>query len=134
MHDRLGSANPEFESESPIVTSHPRFSRRAAVLAPPAVVAPASAKFEARTVVGVLVGLSFLTLLAPFLFGDIPPLTDYPNHLARYWLIAGGVREPALAPFYRIDWFNAVTNVGVDRMVAVLAPLASGLVLGHVAA
>jgi hypothetical protein len=95
--------------------------------------APASAKLEAGAMVGVLVAVSFLTLLGPFLTGDIPPLTDYPNHLARYWLIAGGVREPALAPFYRIDWFNAVTNVGVDRMVAVLAPVASGLVLGHLA-
>ena len=80
-----------------------------------------------------MVALSFLTLLAPFLVGDIPPLTDYPNHLARYWLIAGGVNEPALAAFYRIDWFNAVTNVGVDRMVAILAPVAPGLVLGHLA-
>ncbi|MDB5479195.1 MAG: hypothetical protein JWO83_248 [Caulobacteraceae bacterium] len=80
-----------------------------------------------------MVVLSFLTLLAPLLMAEIPPLTDYPNHLARYWLIAGGVREPALAPFYRIDWFNAVTNVGVDRMVAVLAPVVSGLFLGHVA-
>lgn len=80
-----------------------------------------------------MVAASFLTLLAPFLFAEIPPLTDYPNHLARYWLIAGGVHEPALAAFYRIDWFNAVTNVGVDRMVAILAPLASGLALGHLA-
>jgi hypothetical protein len=80
-----------------------------------------------------MVALSFLTLLAPFLLGEIPPLTDYPNHLARYWLIAGGVSEPALAVFYRIDWFNAVTNVGVDRMVAMLAPVASGFALGHLA-
>jgi hypothetical protein len=87
----------------------------------------------ARHAIAVMVASSFVTLLAPFLFAHIPPLTDYPNHLARYWLIAGGVREPALAAFYRIDWFNAVTNVGVDRMVALLAPLASGLVLGHLA-
>ncbi len=86
-----------------------------------------------RQAVAVMVALSFLTLLAPFLLGEIPPLTDYPNHLARYWLIAGGASEPALAAFYRIDWFNAVTNVGVDRMVAMLAPVASGFALGHLA-
>ena len=87
-----------------------------------------------RQTIAVMVALSFLTLLAPFLLGEIPPLTDYPNHLARYWLIAGGASEPALAAFYRIDWFNAVTNVGVDRMVAMLAPVVSGFALGHLAA
>jgi hypothetical protein len=80
-----------------------------------------------------MAGLSFLSLLGPFLVARVPPLTDYPNHLARYWLIAGGQRDPVLSPFYRIDWSNAVTNVGVDRVVALLAPLASGLVLGHIA-
>ena len=80
-----------------------------------------------------MAGLSFLSLLGPFLVARVPPLTDYPNHLARYWLIAGGMMDPILAPFYRIDWSNAVTNVGVDRVVSLLAPLASGLVLGHIA-
>jgi hypothetical protein len=94
----------------------------------------APAEAWARYAIPAMVALSFLTLSAPFLVADIPPLTDYPNHLARYWLIAGGMREPALAGFYRIDWFNAVTNVGVDRMVALLAPLFSGFALGHVAA
>ena len=77
--------------------------------------------------------LSFLSLLAPFFVAEIPPLTDYPNHLTRYWLIAGGAHDPWLARFYQVDWTNAVTNIGVDRVVAVLSPLASGLVLGHIA-
>jgi hypothetical protein len=81
----------------------------------------------------VMGALSFMSLLGPFFVARIPPLTDYPNHLARYWLIAGGLRDPVLWPFYRIDWSNAVTNVGVDRLVALLAPLASGLILGHIA-
>jgi len=84
-------------------------------------------------VVLAILGLSFLTLLGPFLVAAIPPLTDYPNHLARYWLIAGGATDPMLVQYYRIDWTNAVTNVGVDRMVAFLAPVASGLALGHLA-
>jgi hypothetical protein len=72
-------------------------------------------------------------LLAPFLVAATPPLTDYPNHLARYWLIAGGARIPALAGLYGIDWANAVTNVGVDKVILWLSPLASGLFLGHLA-
>jgi hypothetical protein len=131
MSDRLGS--PEFESEGVVAASLPRL--REAILAPPGALAArlAPPRSWARYACAALVGLSFLTLLAPFLVAAIPPLTDYPNHLARYWLIAGGVHEPALAGFYRIDWFNAVTNVGVDRMVAVLAPFASGFTLGHLA-
>jgi hypothetical protein len=115
-----------------IATSLPRL-RDAVLPQPGALAATLAPRSWAAYACATLVGLSFLTLLAPFLVADIPPLTDYPNHLARYWLIAGGVREPALAGFYRIDWFNAVTNVGVDRMVAILAPLASGLALGHLA-
>ena len=84
-------------------------------------------------VVVALVALSFLTLAWPFLVARIPPVTDYPNHLARYWLIAGGAREPALSAFYRIDWGNAVTNVGADRMVSLLAPWVSPLAVGHAA-
>ena len=133
MTDRLGSSNPEFESDSPIAVSLPRLRGRETAVPRPLAAPPPMAHRAAPRVFVFMVALSFLTLLAPFLLGDIPPLTDYPNHLARYWLIAGGVRDPALAAFYRIDWFNAVTNVGVDRMVAVLAPLASGLALGHVA-
>jgi hypothetical protein len=81
-----------------------------------------------------IVSVAFLTLAMPFLVAAIPPLTDFPNHLARYWLIAGGVRDPVLARFYRIDWANAVTNVGVDRAVRLAAPLISGLAFGHLAA
>ena len=84
-------------------------------------------------VVVALVVLSFLTLAGPLLVARVPPLTDYPNHLARYWLIGGGAKDPALATFYRIDWANAVTNVGADRMVALLSPLVSALTIGHLA-
>ena len=84
-------------------------------------------------VTAVLVAISFLTLAGPFLVARIPPVTDYPNHLARYWLIAGGARDPALSAFYRIDWANAVTNVGADRIVALLAPWVSALTIGHAA-
>ena len=140
MTDRLGSSgsvgtsSSEFESDSPIGAGLSRFRTRGAALLPQgAASARAWRRSPSRHVYAFLVALSFLTLLAPLLLADIPPLTDYPNHLARYWLIAGGLREPALAPFYRIDWFNAVTNVGVDRVVSLLSPLASGMLLGHIA-
>ena len=70
----------------------------------------------------------------PFLFAAIPPLVDYPNHLARLWLLAGGVKEPALAPLYSVQWPNASTNIGVDLAAASLASFAPAVAVAHVAA
>ena len=131
----VGSSSLELERDSPIGGSPPRFRSGSVALLPQGVSVSARAwrRSPSRHLYAIIVAVSFLTLLAPLLTAEMPPLTDYPNHLARYWLIAGGLREPALAPFYRIDWFNAVTNVGVDRMVALLSPFLPGLMLGHLA-
>jgi hypothetical protein len=88
-------------------------------------------RFWGRHSNALAVALSFATLAAPFLVAQIPPLTDYPNHLARYWLIAGGVRDPALAPYYGVDWSGAVTNVAADAVVALSAPIAPSQVVGR---
>jgi hypothetical protein len=80
------------------------------------------------------VGLAFLTILGPFLVAASPPLTDYPNHLARFWLIAGGAADPRLAGFYAVDWSSASTNVGVDWAVAWASSWVSATTLGHAAA
>jgi len=81
-----------------------------------------------------LIAVSFATLLVPFLFVDIPPMTDLPNHLARFWLIGDGGRDPIMARYYRVDWSNAVTNIGVDRAVALLSPWFTAFTLGRTAA
>lgn len=59
------------------------------------------------------VALSLAALLLPPLLATFPPLVDYPNHLARLWLLAGGASNPALTPFYRIQW-DTWTNIGID--------------------
>ncbi len=83
---------------------------------------------------GLIVALSFAIILGPFLFTTLPPLTDYPNHLARYWLIAGGVNDPVLARFYRVDWSNTSSNLGVDLVVAAVARTVPAFVAGYLAA
>jgi len=134
MPDRLGSLNPKLEREGAFVASRSSVATDPGLFGTTGAAAASRAPgFLARHAVGLMVVLSFLTLVAPFLSAEIPPLTDYPNHLARYWLIAGGARAPELAAFYQIDWFNAVTNVGVDRVVWLLSPLASATTLGHMA-
>jgi len=42
-------------------------------------------------------------LLLPILAVAVPPLVDYPNHLVRMWLIAGGAQEPPLDGIYGVD-------------------------------
>ena len=49
--------------------------------------------------------LSLLSLLVPFIFIAEPPLLDYPNHLARTFILAH-LDDPAFrfSEFYRADW------------------------------
>lgn len=60
-----------------------------------------------------------LVLLAPLLVVDMPPLLDYPNHLARAYVLAFGEDDPVLSRFYAPDW-AVIPNLAVDL---VLPPL-----------
>ena len=63
----------------------------------------------------VLVALS-LTLLAPLTLVDVPPLLDYPNHLARLDVLAVVGADPVLARFYQPHW-AIIPNLGLDLTV-----------------
>ncbi|HEX2943335.1 MAG TPA: hypothetical protein VHO91_19940, partial [Rhodopila sp.] len=43
-------------------------------------------------------------LLAPLLLVDVPPLVDYPNHLARAFVLASWPQDPVLVRFYAPSW------------------------------
>src|SRR5580692_6588425 len=45
-----------------------------------------------------------LVLLAPLTLADVPPLLDYPNHLARLYALAFLPSDPILARFYAARW------------------------------
>jgi hypothetical protein len=47
--------------------------------------------------------LSF-ALLAPLLIADVPPILDYPNHLARFVLLARGPDDPVLGRLFTPHW------------------------------
>ncbi len=68
-------------------------------------------KKEAKTFIG-LVGVVAL-LCAPLLVVDVPPLLDYPNHLARLWLLAVGRSDPVLAPMFVVQW-GVIPNLAID--------------------
>ncbi len=53
-----------------------------------------------------------VVLAIPFFTVDVPPVLDYPNHLARYVVLANP-DDPVLARFYAPHW-RLVPNLGMD--------------------
>jgi hypothetical protein len=63
-----------------------------------------------------------LILLIPFLVVDVPPVLDYPNHLARFFVLAQP-HDPILSRFYAPHW-GILPNLGFDLLgMAVLKVL-----------
>jgi hypothetical protein len=52
-------------------------------------------------------------LIAPLLIVDVPPLLDYPNHLARVFVLASLPHDPILARFYAAHW-SIIPNLALD--------------------
>jgi hypothetical protein len=52
-------------------------------------------------------------LVAPLLIVDVPPLLDYPNHLARVFVLANLSHDPILARFYVAHW-SIIPNLALD--------------------
>ncbi|HEY0222878.1 MAG TPA: hypothetical protein VGC38_00010 [Pseudolabrys sp.] len=70
---------------------------------------------DARIVFAVLLGLS----LCPVLLTPIPAMVDYPNHLARMYLIARD-GTPDANPFYQIVW-ALYPNLAMDLIIPQIA-------------
>lgn len=72
-------------------------------------------------------GLSLYLLLgaltlAPLLCATVPPLVDYPNHLARMWILLHARDIPALAQNYVVHW-RLLPNLAMDLIVPALAQI-----------
>ena len=59
------------------------------------------------------IAVTLLALLVPIAVASLPALVDYPNHLARLWLLAGGAAVPPFPTIYRVTW-DTLTNIGMD--------------------
>ena len=57
-----------------------------------------------------------LALLMPMTLADVPPLLDYPNHLARLFVLASLPGDPVLTRFYQSHW-GIIPNLGLDLVV-----------------
>ena len=71
-------------------------------------------------------------VLVPALLFPLPPLIDYPNHLARIWLIAGGVHVPPMDRFYFEDWRGVGAGIGIDAIAKLLSPILPAAGIGVV--
>lgn len=57
-------------------------------------------------------------LVLPFFLVDVPPVLDYPNHLARFFVLAYP-HDPILSRFYAPNW-HITPNLGFDPVAMLL--------------
>jgi hypothetical protein len=62
-----------------------------------------------------------LVASVPIVSHPLPPLLDYPNHLARMHVIAAIGRDADLSRFYEIEW-QIIPNLMMDMIVPLLQP------------
>ncbi len=86
------------------------FDRTAAGLA------PAWARVgAARTCWFLALGGLCAILLVPMFLTDVPPLGDYPNHLARLMVLADNGADPILRKFFQVHW-GIIPDLGIDLL------------------
>ena len=61
-----------------------------------------------------------LLLATPLLWAAVPALVDYPDHLARIWIITHTHDIPALAANYSVHW-RVLPNLALDIVASALA-------------
>ena len=64
-------------------------------------------------------GLVITALLTPIMVVDVPPLLDYPIHLARSYITLNHASDPDLAEIYQIDW-KPIPNLASDLAIYTL--------------
>jgi hypothetical protein len=77
------------------------------------------------------VAIAVLCLAVPIALARVPPILDYSNHLARMWLLAGGVDRPPMSHIYTVDWNATHTNIFIDLAAASLGRLIPIFTLGR---
>lgn len=81
--------------------------------------ADARNRSKPRVYIAVWAALATVSVL-PFALTPVPPLNDYPSHLARAYLIEAVAQSDQLQSFYRIQW-DLIPNLAVDAIVPVLS-------------
>jgi hypothetical protein len=61
-------------------------------------------------------------LILPLWLARLPAMPDFPAHLATFYLLAGGAKDPHIAPFFRVEW-AFVPNLAAEIIVPALGRL-----------
>jgi hypothetical protein len=70
-------------------------------------------------------------LTIPFVVAQVPPLTDYPNHLARCYVLAFGGSDPVLSRMFSAHW-QIIPNIAIDLILPALMHIFSPFVAGRI--
>jgi len=73
-----------------------------------------------------------LLLMTPLLFVDVPPMVDYPNHLARLFILGHAGDGSALDGIWRPHW-ALIPDIGIDLIVPPLMHVMSPYMAGKAA-
>ncbi|MGO4573675.1 hypothetical protein [Microvirga sp. 2TAF3] len=83
---------------------------------------PAEKKSEHPLAVVWQTGLVAALIVLPLIYTLVPPLEDYPNHLARTFALSSLPGNAFLSRFYETEW-AAIPNLIMDLVVPLLTPL-----------
>ena len=75
-------------------------------------------------------GLMLLALLVPILVVEVPPLLDYPDHLARCFFLAFGPQDPVMRRMFAVRW-SVIPNLAMDLILPPLMHVMPPLVAGR---
>jgi hypothetical protein len=78
-----------------------------------------------------LILAALAAIVPPLLVADIPPLLDYPNHLARSYIVQNLAGDPLLQRWYQLHW-HLVPDLGHDLVMLLLTPWMPVTVAGRV--
>ena len=72
-----------------------------------------------------------IVLLLPLAVIEVPPLLDYPNHLARAYILATIDQDPILAARYQVTW-RPLPNLAFDLLVPPLSEVVGIYTAGRI--
>jgi len=78
-----------------------------------------------------LLAAMLVLLVLPLVLVPVPPLLDYPNHLARMVVLAFGAHDPFLSQIYMQHW-DLIPNIGTDVVMPPLLWIMPVYVAGQV--
>ena len=92
---------------------------------------PAANVAERSRTVAAQAGLVAALIVLPLIYTLVPPLQDYPNHLARMFALASLPGNETLGRFYQVEW-AAIPNLIMDLVVPPLVPVFGVYLAGRI--